>query len=89
MATRSILLRASMAAMLSLPAPLALAQNDGGSALVAPREGNTYDFRAYQPTEAAPSAETDAQVNDDVKALLKQSDEIDRQTEQELVNPGK
>jgi hypothetical protein len=73
---------------LMLSPPIAAAQDDNGSALVVPREGDTYDHKDYQPTERAPSATTDQRVNDQVKALLKQSDELDRQSE-EWALPGK
>jgi hypothetical protein len=42
------------------------------------REGNIYDYRKHQPT-GTPSEQSTKQVDDEVKALLKQTDELDRQ----------
>jgi len=42
------------------------------------REGEIYDFHDHQPTQSAPPAHTSKQVDDEVKALLRQSDELDR-----------
>ena len=64
-----------LAALLLLSEPgFALAQKSS----VPAREGNTYDFRDHQPTEAAPPAQASSQVDEEVKALLRQSDELDR-----------
>jgi len=43
------------------------------------REGGTYDYKKHQPTEAAPSATSTKQVDDEVKKLLKQTDQLDKQ----------
>jgi hypothetical protein len=43
------------------------------------REGGIYDFRNHQPTAPRPSAVTTQQVEDEVNALLKQVDKVDRQ----------
>ena len=43
------------------------------------REGGTYDYKKHQPTEAAPSATNTKQVDDEVKKLLKQTDQLDKQ----------
>jgi hypothetical protein len=43
------------------------------------REGGIYDFRNHQPVQPAPPpAVTSKQVEDEVKALLEQVDELDR-----------
>lgn len=89
MATKSTLVATATATVfLVLSPPMSAAQDDNGSALVAPREGNTYDYKSHQPTAPAPSTATDKQVDDEVKALLKQSDELDRQSNQWAL-PGK
>ena len=62
-----------MVLLLSAPG-FALAQESTPPA----REGNIYDFKDHQPTEAAPPTHTSKQVDDEVKALLRQSDELDR-----------
>lgn len=47
------------------------------------REGNTYDFRDHQPTQAAPpSASSSQQVEKSVRELLQQTDQLDKQSEQ-------
>jgi hypothetical protein len=76
---RSSELRVSLAPFLAA----LLLLSEPGSALaqestVPAREGNTYDWRDHQPTAAAPSAQASRQVEDQVKALLQQSDELDR-----------
>jgi hypothetical protein len=43
------------------------------------REGGTYDFRNHQPTAPPPTAVTTEQVEDEVNALLRRVDEVDRQ----------
>lgn len=65
-----------LAALLLLSEPgFALAQESG----VPAREGNTYDFKDHQPTQAAaPPAGASRQVDEEVKALLRQGDELDR-----------
>jgi len=73
----------------------ALAQSDptsGGGAAPPAREGNIYDHRDHQPTEAdveratgteSPSSGANRQVEDEVKALLQQTDKLDKQSEQQ------
>jgi hypothetical protein len=61
--------------LLSTPA-VVLAQR---AAAPAPPESAVHDFHDYQPTEAQPSVVTAKQVDDEVKALLKQMDDLDRQ----------
>jgi hypothetical protein len=52
----------------------------GTTARAHPR-GPIHDFRKQQPTEAAPSTDQTKQVDDEVKQLLKQSDQLDKQVE--------
>jgi len=80
------------AAFLFMTAATALAQNagtvDGGA--VPPRNGNVYDHRNHQPTQAEdaaggiapPSAGGAEQVEQEVKELLQQTDILDRESEQ-------
>ena len=42
------------------------------------RNGGIYEFRNHQPIEPAPSSPTAKQVEDEVRALLRQADELDR-----------
>jgi hypothetical protein len=74
-----------LAALLLLSEPgFALAQQSTPPA----REGDIYDFKDHQPTEAAPPADTSKQVDEEVKALLRQSDELDRTFDKEGKDPG-
>jgi hypothetical protein len=70
-----------------------------GAAAVPPaREGNIYDHRDHQPTQAEidaaeaaagahPAREpSQTQVEDEVKALLKQTDEADKRSDADLKN---
>ena len=77
----------SLAAVLLLSEPgFALAQQSTPPA----REGDIYDFKDHQPTEAAPPADTSKQVDDEVKALLRESDELDRTFDnEEGTDPGR
>ena len=64
-----------VAAVLLLSEPgFALAQEQGPPT----REGDIYDYKDHQPTEAAPAADTSKQVDEEVKALLRKSDKLDR-----------
>lgn len=50
-----------------------------------PREGNIYDFKKHQPTEAevgGGDAKGRAEVEKEVQDLLKQLDELDRKSEE-------
>jgi len=48
------------------------------------REGNIYDFRDHQPTQAGPpSAGSAQQVEQGVQELLQQTDKLDKQSEQD------
>ena len=80
----------AIALVLAASSP-ALAQSDptsGAGAAPPPREGNIYDHRDHQPTEvdvtgtASPSSGAKRQVEDEVKALLQQTDKLDKQSEQ-------
>lgn len=77
---------------------LALAQSDltsGGGAAPPRREGNIWDYKDHQPTEAEvraaeraagiapPSSGTKQQVEEEVNKLLQQTDRQDRQLEQQ------
>jgi hypothetical protein len=76
--------------VLAAAAP-ALAQSDHTARPTAPppaRIGNIYDHKAHQPTEsdagAAPSAAGNKQqVEEEVQELLRQTDRLDRQSEQQ------
>ena len=76
----------------------ALAQSNptpGGAAAPPAREGNIYDHKDHQPTEAevraaeraagteSPSSGTKRQVEDEVDELLQQTDRLDKQSEQQ------
>ena len=64
-----------VAAVLLLSEPgFALAQEQAP----ATREGDIYDYKDHQPTEVAPPTDTSRQVDEEVKALLRKSDELDR-----------
>ena len=59
MATKSTLVATAIATVfLMLSPPMPAAQDDNGSALVAPREGDTYDYKDHQPTAPTPSTAT-------------------------------
>jgi hypothetical protein len=79
----------AIALVLAASSP-AFAQSDPTpGAGAAPREGNIYDHRDHQPTEAdvtgtaSPSSGAKRQVEDEVKALLQQTDKLDKQSEQQ------
>jgi len=81
----------AIALVLAASSP-ALAQNyptSGGVAAPPAREGNIYDHKDHQPTEAdvagtaSPSPGAKRQVEDEVKALLQQTDRLDKQSEQQ------
>jgi hypothetical protein len=72
----------------------ALAQNDDASRGAAPppaRVGNIYDHKAHQPTESdvpAAAAGNKQQVEKEVQDLLRQTDDLDKQSEhQEQLAP--
>lgn len=75
----------------------ALAQDDytrGGPAAPAARVGNIYDHKRHQPTERdvraaekaaripLPPSDNKAQVEEEVKNLLQQTDRLDKESEQ-------
>jgi hypothetical protein len=80
----------AIALVLAASSP-AFAQSDptSGAGAAPPREGNIYDHRDHQPTEAdvtgtaSPSSGAKRQVEDEVKALLQQTDKLDKQSEQQ------
>jgi hypothetical protein len=87
----------AIAVVLTAASP-ALAQSDppsGGGTAPPTREGNIYDHRDHQPTEAevraaeraggtaSPSSDTKRQVEDEVRQLLQQTDRLDKQSEQQ------
>ncbi len=87
----------AIALVLAVSSP-ALAQSgaaSGGGAAPPAREGNIYDHKDHQPTEAdvraaegaagteSPSSGAKRQVEDEVKALLQQTDRLDKQSEQQ------
>jgi hypothetical protein len=77
------------AVILAAIAP-ALAQSDDAAGLAASppaRAANIYDHKDHQPTErdvppAARAAASQRQVETEVQALLRQTDELDKQSEQ-------
>jgi hypothetical protein len=86
------------AALVLTASSLALAQSaptSGGLAAPPAREGNIYDHKDHQPTEAevraaeraagtaSPSSGTKQQVEDEVRELLQQTDRLDKQSEQQ------
>jgi hypothetical protein len=92
---------AAVAALVLAASSPSLAQNaptPGAGAVPPAREGNIYDHRDHQPTQAevvgaeaaagigAPSPESQTQVKNEVKALLKQTDQLDRQSEEDLTS---
>jgi hypothetical protein len=98
--------RASSTTRLTVVAALALAVSGPAFAQNAPappsgatpppREGNVYDHRDHQPTQAEvhssevaagarqSSSESSTQVDDEVKALLEQIDKLDKQSDDDL-----
>jgi hypothetical protein len=52
-----------------------------GTAAGAHPQSPIHDFRKLQPKEAAPSTQQTKQVDDEVKELLRQSDQLDKQFE--------
>lgn len=92
---------AAVAALVLAAASPSLAQNapaPGAGAVPPAREGNIYDHRDHQPTQAevdsaeaatgsgAPAPESQKQVEKEVKALLKRTDQLDKQSEEDLTN---
>jgi hypothetical protein len=90
---------AAVAALVLAASSPSLAQNappPGAEAVPPMREGNVYDHRDHQPTQAevgaaeaadgigAASPGSEKQVEKEVKALLKQTDELDKQSEEDL-----
>jgi hypothetical protein len=90
---------AAIAALVLAASSLALAQNAPvPDARVTPpaREGNVYDHHDHQPTQAEvdsaetavggrePSSESETPVENEVKALLKQTDKLDKQSDEDL-----
>ena len=99
-ASSSTRLAAVGALVLAASSP-SLAQNapaPGAGAVPPAREGNIYDHRDHQPTQAeidsaeaaaglgAPSSESETQVENEAKALLKRTDQLDKQSEEDLTN---
>ena len=71
----------NISAALALSAPMmASAQNASPptSRATPNREGNVYAHHKHQPHTRRPLAESTAQVDDEVKALLEQTDDLDR-----------
>ena len=93
---------AIVAALLPAPSSLLFAQNaTTPAARTSPpvREGNIYDHIDHQPTRAEveraeaaagggrPSSATDREVENEVKALLKETDEQDKKSDENLNHP--
>jgi hypothetical protein len=92
---------AIVALLLLAPSSLALAQNPATpAARTSPvREGNIYDHIDHQPTRAEveraeaaagagrPSSATDREVENEVKALLKETDEQDKKSDEDINRP--
>ena len=83
--------------LLLVPSSLAFAQNAATPTVPVPaREGNIYDHIDHQPTRAQVedaeaavgrdrrSSETDAEVLNEVKALLKETDRQDKKSDDDL-----
>ncbi len=98
-ARRSSFSPAALAALLLAAGSPALAQNAAVPGTTPPaREGNIYDHRDHQPTQAqidsaaaaagvrAPPSANPGPVEDEVKALLKQTDELDKRSDEDLKN---
>jgi len=59
-------------------APLmASAQNNPPAAEGAPHAGNIYDYQKHQPTAPTTPIESSKQMDEEVKSLMKQLDELD------------
>ena len=75
--------------VLATPAPLLAQTNPAPAAgLISPREGNIYDHKDHQPTEAEVNGlnadpKSSAEVEKEVQDLLKQVDELDRKSEED------
>ena len=79
------------------PAPVDGVESRGSTGNVATREGNTYDHRDHQPTEAEisaaeqaagklpPSSPSTTEVEKEVHDLLKQADTLDKQSEEQAL----
>jgi hypothetical protein len=92
---------AAVAALVLAASSPALAQSapapDAG-AMPPAREGNIYDHRDHQPTQAeidraeaaagigAPSRESQKQVEKEVRALEKRTDELDKASDEDLTS---
>jgi hypothetical protein len=94
---RSSASTAAVAALLLAAALPALAQNPAPPGTTLPaREGNIYDHRDHQPTQAEidnaaaaagvrpPPSANPGPVEDEVKALLKQTDEADKRSDEDV-----
>ena len=94
---------AIVAALLPTPSTLPFAQNASTpAARTSPplREGNIYDHIDHQPTRAEveraeaaagggrPSSATDREVENEVKALLRETDEQDKKSDEDLNRPN-
>jgi len=90
---------AAVAALVLEAASPGLAQNapaSGAAATPPAREGNIYDHQDHQPTQAevdsaaaaagirAPSPESKTQVENEIEGLLRQTDELDRESNEDL-----
>jgi len=75
----TLIIAASIAAALLALPWMTQAQNTSAPPAATPREGDIYDYRKHQPTESAPTVGTTKQVDEEVKALLKQTQELDRE----------
>jgi len=76
------------------PAPVGGMESRGNTDNVATREGNTYDHRDHQPTQAEinaaqqaagklpPPSPSTAEVEKEVHDLLKQADTLDKQSDE-------
>jgi ubiquitin len=73
-----------------LCAPVAATAQGAAGQSAPTREGPVYDYRNHQPTAPAPAASdvTTQQVEDEVKALLKQTEELDRAEQQRMYDMG-
>jgi hypothetical protein len=82
----------------SSPSPAQNAPAPGAGAVPPTREGNIYDHLDHQPTQAeidgaeaaagsgAPATKSQEQVEKEVRALLKRTDELDKQSDKDLTN---
>ena len=95
----STTLLAAVAALVLEAASPGLARNAparGVEASLPAREGNVYDHHDHQPTQAevdsaaaaagirAPSPESKTQVENEIEGLLRQTDELDRESNEDL-----